>query len=320
MQALYYHGPVAEWGDELERRLGSDVQRCYPTDPREGDLVFLAARGGGEGDSVLPGRNAFAACCALKASPRVRVFLITEAGDRHSREVARFCLADGCVEVDDDGQLRDLSVVEMVLRAPTGRVPLDAALADLEREMSSDTARAASAVQRILAGEPGDSLLTRLTDPATGLFNGPFASYKLEEEFKRSQRFHQPLSLVLLDIGVGEDAAGPAWNMALAEIAGVLLNECRDLDILARFTDTTFLLLLPGTGGAGATALCQRLLGGLGEREFGGGLRLVPRAGLVTAPAPGIAHRSEFLTRAEACLRLAIDGHGVDGLRASGDP
>jgi len=37
-----------------------------------------------------------------------------------------------------------------------------------------------------------------LVDPETSLFNYGFLNYKLDEEFKRAQRFRHPLSCVML--------------------------------------------------------------------------------------------------------------------------
>ncbi len=94
----------------------------------------------------------------------------------------------------------------------------------------------------------------------------------------------------------------------------MFLNECRDIDVLARFTETTFLFLLPGTGLDGADRVALRMLHSLREREYGAGTRLDPKAGLVTVPATGISERRSFLARAEACLRVAQQGGGEGGL------
>jgi GGDEF domain-containing protein len=276
--------------------------------------VFLAVRQDAAGAAELPEGNAFAACRILKQNPHVRVFVLVDRGDAYSPEIARFCMADGSVTLDE-GEVRDLSMVEGSVFAVRERAPIDELLASLERELASDEGKRSSAIQRILDEQRHDWVLDHLTDKATGLFAAAFASFKLEEEFKRAVRFHQPLSLILLDLGDDALPADPsARDGVLAEAASVFLTACRDIDVLARFTETTFLFLLPGTGPDGAKVLARRMLEELRTRS---NHRLSPRAGLATVPAAGIADRGAFLARVEACLRLAQDGRGEGGLCVS---
>ena len=129
-----------------------------------------------------------------------------------------------------------------------------------------------------------------------------------------------PLSLLLLDIGVAEDGWPPepdGRRELLAEVASVFLNECRDIDILARYTPTVFLFLLPGTGAEGAAALCRRMLDSLCSRSFASGVDLEPVAGIITVPRADLPNPRKFLSAAEACLALAQRGHGERGLCAT---
>ena len=106
---------------------------------------------------------------------------------------------------------------------------------------------------------------------------------------------------------------GPAEDPAAGEVAGVFLNECRDIDIIGRFTESTFMVLMPGTGAAGSEILARRMLDGVRQRGESGGVAGSPSAGLATMPAAGIHNRHAFLARAEACLRLAREGQGQEG-------
>jgi len=293
---------------QLADRLGEAVQQGFPENAAPGDTVFLSVHGG-EG---LPGGNAFTACRTLKDAGPVRVIVMVDAEDRYSAEIARFCLADGTVVVDG-GEVGDLSAAQSRPGGTRERAPIDELLESLEKELASDEGRKESAIQRMLEGQHQDWVLEELTDKATGLFAAPFASFKLDEEFKRAMRFHQPLSLLLLDLGSDLPTSPAARDACLAEAASVFLTSCRDIDVLARFTETTFLFLLPGTGSAGAAVLARRMIQELDERALDEGA-LEPRAGLATIPASGIEDRATFLARAEACLRLARDGQGEGGL------
>ena len=99
----------------------------------------------------------------------------------------------------------------------------------------------------------------------------------------------------------------------LVKVAAVFLNECRDIDIIGRFTAATFMVLMPGTGCAGAEILARRMLEGVKECTTSAGLGGSPIAGLATMPAVGVHNRQAFLARAEACLQLARVGQGQEG-------
>lgn len=315
---IYYVGPTADAAERLARELSVEVQSSeFPAQAKTGDVVFLAARCDTPIAAGLPGGNAFSACRTLKNNPQIRVFLVLEGEDPFAPEIARFCLADGCIQ--DDGQsFTGLEAVRARMVVESKRASVDEMLASLEREIASDEGKKHSAIQRMMAEQRHDWVLEHLADPATGLFCGPFASFKLEEEFKRATRFHQPLSLILLDLAEESLPTDPgSRDSCLAEAASVFLTASRDIDVLARFTETTFLMLLPGTGSAGATSVARRMLDELRERRFHGDAELSPAAGLATIPDSGIADRHAFLARAEACLRLARQGQDSDGLCVS---
>ncbi len=316
---VFYVGSSAVVAGALAEVAGCPVERSLPTTLADADTCFLQAYAVASGDpavAALPGGNAFAACRALKSGSRARIYLLVQAGDLVSQEIARFCLADGAVEVKDDRLVPDPRELVARLSPHRRRVSVETLLQRLEVEITSDQGRQASALRKLLRAAPSGNLLDRLTDPETGLFDGAYAGLKIDEEFKRAIRFHQPLSLVLLDIGPQGGLPNDAGirRTMLAEVAGVFLNECRDIDILARFTESIFLFLLPGTGSDGASIVTRRMLASLRERNFAGGVRLDPHAGLASVPAAGIANREGFLVRAEACLLLAKDGTEEGGL------
>ncbi|MEZ5965182.1 MAG: hypothetical protein R3F56_15215 [Planctomycetota bacterium] len=321
---FFYVGSSDATAAALAEALGAGVERRLPEDVQDSDTFFLQGFATEVGDlevAKLPGGNAFSACRDIKARRRAHVFVLVQAGDVVSQEIARFCLADGVVEIRDDALVTDPRELAARLTPHRRRVSIESLLQRFEREIADDQTRQASVVRKLLRAEPTGSLLEELTDRETGLFDGVYAAMKLDEEFKRAMRFHQPLSLVLLDIGL--DGSLPTEDAVrrtlLAEVAGVFLNECRDIDILARFTATTFLFLLPGTGTEGASVVTRRMLANLRDGKFQAGLQLRPFAGLVSVPAAGVATREAFLVRAEACLLLAKEGDAQDGLCADRD-
>lgn len=267
-----------------------------------GDAVVIDALAAGGAAAVLPGGHPFGGVRALKERPGLAVFVVIAADDAIGAQLARFVLADGVLRWDAAKRCLDGSELDAVSAGPR-RVPVDALLAKLEPRLRAEGTE--SHLQRLLRFEREDSPLQRLQDAETGLFDGPFAAWKLDEEWKRAHRFHQPLSLLLLDLGNSVERLDAAdRRQVLAEAAGVFLNECRDIDVLARFAPTVFLFLLPGTGAAGAEVLARRIVASLLQR-FAGRQEVAPCCGTATAPSSDVPDRRSFLAVAEACLAAA---------------
>jgi GGDEF domain-containing protein len=286
---------------------------------RAGDVVVIEASGAFAGRTDVPGGNAFSACRAFKEQPGVRVFVVVGNDDPYGDGLARFALADAVLPWDPSRGQLDLEHASPGPRTPPAVLrKVDDLLARIESGMADHGEKASSALHQLLRLEREDTLLTRLQDPETGLFDGPYASLKLDEEFRRAKRFHLPLSLLLLDLGADAvPAAGPERRAVLAEAAAVFLNESRDIDVLARFTATTFLFLLPATPPDGAAALGRRMLTALRQRRLGGDIHLQPSAGLASMPHAAIRDRKGLLAVAEACLIKARAGGGDGGLCVS---
>ena len=101
------------------------------------------------------------------------------------------------------------------------------------------------------------------TDGLTGLFNHKNFQEKLSDEFKRRERFSEPLSLLLMDIDyfkkVNDTYGHPAGDKVLHGVAGILKNTIRNIDIPARYGGEEFAAILPGTDSTGAKNMAERL-------------------------------------------------------------
>lgn len=267
-----------------------------------GDVVLLEACATAADWANLPTGHAFGAARAFREAGAT-VYIVVAAGDAVGVQLARFVLADGVATWFAAEKRLDGAELDVAQR-PRARVAVDALLARLEPRLAS--AGGETNLQRLLRFEQEDSLASRLQDPETGLFDGPYATLKLDEEWKRAHRFHQPLSLLLIELGSGVMALSAGDRRAVfAEASGVLLNECRDIDVLARFAPTIFLVLLPGTGPDGAEKLANRILAALRQRLAEGAPGLQPHGGLCSVPSADVPDRRAFLAVAEACLRRA---------------
>lgn len=102
------------------------------------------------------------------------------------------------------------------------------------------------------------------TDKLTELANRHRFDDLLEQEFKRAQRGHTPLSLILMDLDFFKqfnDYYGhPAGDACLRNTAQVLSTLIvRAGDLAARFGGEEFVVLLPNTNHKGAMAVAERI-------------------------------------------------------------
>ena len=89
------------------------------------------------------------------------------------------------------------------------------------------------------------------TDDLTGLHNRKYLQERLEEEISRSRRYGTKLSCILFDLDYFKavnDIYGYEWgDILLKNIANKLDAMVRKEDILTRYGDEEFLLVLPNT-------------------------------------------------------------------------
>jgi len=110
------------------------------------------------------------------------------------------------------------------------------------------------------------------TDSVTGLANHRYFQERLAVEFSRAARYGSPLSLLMVDIDhfkLFNDMNGhPAGDHALREIATVIAEQVRDVDVAARYGGEEFAILLPETCAAQAEILGERIREAASNRVF----------------------------------------------------
>jgi len=106
-----------------------------------------------------------------------------------------------------------------------------------------------------------------VTDRLTELYNHGYFQQRLEEEFRRSQRFGHVMSLVMIDIDDFKqfnDAHGhPKGDSILKAVGSVIRAELREMDIAARYGGEEFVIVLPETDLDGALAVAERVRAGV---------------------------------------------------------
>jgi len=111
------------------------------------------------------------------------------------------------------------------------------------------------------------------TDELTGLYNRTYLHNRLEEELSRSKRYNIPLSCLLFDIDyfkVVNDIYGYDWgDVLLKDIAETIKRfSARKEDILTRYGDEEFIIVLPNTSEESAYIFAERFRKDIEKMEF----------------------------------------------------
>ena len=100
------------------------------------------------------------------------------------------------------------------------------------------------------------------TDDLTGLHNRKFLTERLDSEMSRAKRYNSTLSCILFDIDffkVVNDMYGYEWgDVLLKKVAEMLLNLARKEDVVTRYGDEEFMVLLPDTSEENAFIFAER--------------------------------------------------------------
>ena len=110
------------------------------------------------------------------------------------------------------------------------------------------------------------------TDELTGLYNRNCLHQRLEEELARAKRYNLPVSCILLDVDyfkVVNDIYGYDWgDVLLKQITEILKRRARKEDVLTRYGDEEFILVLPNTNEENAKIFAERIRKDIEEMEF----------------------------------------------------
>jgi diguanylate cyclase (GGDEF)-like protein len=274
---------------------GADALKLVRDDPP--DLLFV--------DGVLPKLSGFELCKeAKKGDPkRTAVVVVIEEGDGYGRGRAR---ADGAdlilvepILEDDladalDVKAGDGSRVEEVISAGAGR---DRFLKDLLR----------------IPGK-SDPIVSKITDPLTGLHHKGYMAIKLDEEFKKAKRYGHALALIFVELenldDVQREGGKAIAQEMLLEVAGVFLCESRDVDSAGRVDESRFMLLLPSTDLAGARIMASRVFDhvcGRKVRTKRGDVAIRASVGIVALPSDDVATVDEFADHALRAMQTAAN-------------
>lgn len=137
-----------------------------------------------------------------------------------------------------------------------------------------------------------------LTDPMTGLPNARSLQIQFEKEVARAKRSGHSLQLLMLDLdgfkAVNDTFGHKAGDTMLREIGGVIQNELRDYDFLARYGGDEFVALIPETDNADVIELCRRIEAAVCEFTLSVGNDSIARVGVSVGSSSFPNHGESF--------------------------
>jgi diguanylate cyclase len=204
-------------------------------------------------------------------------------------------------QTQDDQQLREsltslLAAAESAdpteLRAQVART-VQSVTARLESRIKNQRTQLDTLERRL--GELESDLEAARTkgasDPLTGLYNRGAFDTELIRLFRRAERTHEPLSLVLIDLDhfkqINDNHGHQTGDRVLKSTADALVrNFPRKSDVLARYGGEEFVVILANTNLKDAARLAERFLVELKKEAF-----LVGQKALCLTASAGVAQR-----------------------------
>lgn len=244
------------------------------------DLVLL--------DIVMPGLSGYDCCRLVKTMAGERflpVVLLTAKTDTDSRvEGLRIGADDYICKPFDDREL--LARVRNMIRL---------------KRMHDDVTAAKERLETLA-----------VTDELTGLYNYRYLHTRLHEEFKRAERYRDPLACAMIDIdhfkSFNDRFGHEVGDRILAELAERLRAGVREIDVIARYGGEEFLLVLPSTHFSGALAVADRVWRRVGslpflvdEQEH----RVTVSVGVALYPSRDVKTKDELLRASDRALYQA---------------
>jgi diguanylate cyclase (GGDEF)-like protein len=228
--------------------------------------------------------------------------------------------------------------VARALRAldPTERVPIiflaanEAEAKNIEREglpfaeflvapyeaekINNEVASVLRSVKRIAEMRPNEAngALFSIHDPLTHVFQRRYAVHRLAYEASRSARYKSPLSVLLVDVDnlseINRAHGMLTGDSVLIETAQILYKALRRTDIIGRYNQQDFILVLPETPEENALRLGERLHRAVTSAKYLNGklnLHVTVSVGVAGANGTDLAENLALIGRAASALENA---------------
>jgi diguanylate cyclase (GGDEF)-like protein len=159
-----------------------------------------------------------------------------------------------------------------------------------------------------------ENIATR--DPLTGVYNTRYIAHKLVKEVQRGKRYKRPFSLMLISLANFLQLKKVYGDLAVDDIVKAcadLVRACiRDVDILGRFSEDQFAIILPETDSSRALIVSNRIrerIAGLPISQESNTSNLSLNIGLVSFPTHARDENSLLTTALEYLEQARQLGH-----------
>jgi diguanylate cyclase (GGDEF)-like protein len=229
----------------------------------------------------LPGESGLSVLKHLRSEGgQTPVLLLSSTDDTVARAAA---FGQGC----DDYLLKPVAPSEIVARA-LRRIELHEVLYAAKQE-----------AQRLHA--------LAVTDGLTQVANHRHFQDRLREEFRRAQRYDDPLALILADLdhfkNVNDNFGHQIGDEVLVAMATCLKYAVRETDFVARIGGEEFAVLLPKTHLAGALTVAERISTEMKKITAGpAGLKITASFGVSGFPGRSVNTSEQLIRTADDAL------------------
>lgn len=250
------------------------------------DLILL--------DLLLPDMSGVEVCRWLKINQSTRmipILMLTAKGEVEDR-------VSGLEAGADD-----------YLSKPYNEVELNARIYALLRTkaLQDELAEKNAKLQELLAKVE----VLAITDPLTKLFNRRHMEEYINRELKAAFRYHSPLSLLMIDIdrfkSINDELGHQAGDTVLREIAGVIKESVREVDVVGRWGGEEFVVILPRCGKDEARQTAERILHDVSEHNFSAmnDRQVTVSIGIAGVPDPSIDNSDKLLDASDRAMYMA---------------
>lgn len=166
----------------------------------------------------------------------------------------------------------------------------------------------------IVAAKESDTMMS--VDRLTGLFNRRYFDTRIESEVSRTNRYNHSISLVLLEVDSFSDKVDSygliAEDIITKEIATVLLNTARQTEVVVRFDEDRFGVIMPECDHEQAYRFAERVRKAIAVHSFGkdAGLDITLSMSIGVAALREEATVEKLVERAEQVLSQAKNDGG----------
>ncbi len=210
------------------------------------------------------------------------------------------------LESNDNDQAPVLAFILKNLPSDKARDLLDQA--DLTLTLSSDSLQTLEVLMEILEK---NRKLTELSvkDPLTSLYNQRYFQEQLNVEMDRAKRTERPCCLIMMDLDnfkpVNDEHGHQTGDRLLKDVAQILLETVRMVDIVVRYGGDEFAVILPDTSARNAASLAKRICQALADDERTKKYNVTGSLGLATYHFFDEEDRKVFIEHADHAMYQA---------------